>query len=112
VQAAIGLFQALGKRVSVIDDIPGMIVARTVAMLADFAMDAVARGVASPQDVDTAMRFGVNYPLGPLEWGERLGAGWLRNVLGALHAEYPTGRYAPSQALHRRAAAGRKPFSS
>ena len=34
---AVGLFQALGKQVSVIDDVPGMIVARTVAMLVDFA---------------------------------------------------------------------------
>ncbi|WP_431772041.1 3-hydroxyacyl-CoA dehydrogenase [Streptomyces cucumeris] len=104
VEAAIGLFQALGKQVSVVRDVPGMIVARTVAMLVDFALDAVAREVASPQDVDTAMRSGVNYPRGPLEWGEELGARWVRDTLRRLHDSYPTGRYAPSQALIRRAA--------
>ncbi|MCS0635254.1 3-hydroxyacyl-CoA dehydrogenase [Streptomyces sp. LP05-1] len=103
--AAVGLFQALGKRVSVIADVPGMIVCRTVAMLVDFALDAVARGVADPADVDTAMRLGVNYPRGPLAWGGELGAEWVLNALSALHEEYPTGRYAPSQALRRRAAA-------
>ncbi|MYX35894.1 MULTISPECIES: 3-hydroxyacyl-CoA dehydrogenase [unclassified Streptomyces] len=103
-QAAIGLFQALGKKVSVIEDVPGMIVARTVAMLVDFATDAVARGVASPEDVDSAMRLGVNYPRGPLAWGEELGFEWVREVLRNLHQAYPGGRYAPSRPLNRRAA--------
>jgi 3-hydroxybutyryl-CoA dehydrogenase len=101
VAAAAGLFQALGKQVSVVRDTPGMIVARTVAMLVDFAADAVDRGVASPEDVDTAMRLGVNYPLGPVEWGRRLGADWVRLILGRLHGAYPTGRYAPSLGLSR-----------
>ncbi|MFH8981296.1 3-hydroxyacyl-CoA dehydrogenase [Streptomyces varsoviensis] len=108
VDEAIGLFQALGKQVSVIDDVPGMIVVRTVAMIVDFALDAVARGVAGPEDVDTAMRLGVNYPGGPLEWAGRLGATWLECVLDALHYAYPTGRYGASPALRRRAAAERK----
>ncbi|MFE2033963.1 3-hydroxyacyl-CoA dehydrogenase [Streptomyces scopuliridis] len=102
---AIGLFQALGKDVSVIGDIPGLIVARTVAMLVDFARDAAARHVAAPEDIDLAMRLGVNYPRGPLDWGDRLGARWVLDTLEALHEEYPTGRYAPSQALRRLAAA-------
>lgn len=101
---AVGLFQALGKQVSVVADVPGMIVARTVAMLVDFAQDAVARGVADGQDIDTAMRLGVNYPRGPLSWGEELGANWAAGTLERLHLEYPTGRYAPSQALRRAAA--------
>jgi 3-hydroxybutyryl-CoA dehydrogenase len=92
-------------KVSVIRDVPGMIVARTVAMLADFAFDAAARAVADADDIDTAMRLGVNYPRGPLAWGEELGAGWVLETLSNLHEEYPTGRYAPSQALRRRVAA-------
>ncbi|MGW6061130.1 3-hydroxyacyl-CoA dehydrogenase [Streptomyces sp. NPDC055189] len=103
-QEAVGLFQALGKQVSVIADVPGMIVARTVAMLVDFARDAVARGVAGQEDIDTAMRLGVNYPRGPIAWGEELGAHWAIDTLDRLHLEYPTGRYAPSQGLRRAAA--------
>lgn len=104
VRAAIGLFQALGKKVSVIGDAPGLIVARTVAMLVDLAHDAVGRGVASPEDIDTAMRQGVNYPRGPLEWGRVLGAAWTDRLLHHLHEEYPGGRYAACQPLRRRAA--------
>ncbi|MEV8586807.1 3-hydroxyacyl-CoA dehydrogenase [Streptomyces sp. NPDC051180] len=99
---AVGLFQALGKQVSVIGDVPGMIVARTVAMLADLAADAVDRGVATADDVDTAMRLGVNYPAGPLEWAEKLGPRRVYDLLRALHERYPTGRYGPSQAVVRR----------
>ncbi|MFE6455942.1 3-hydroxyacyl-CoA dehydrogenase [Streptomyces cinereoruber] len=99
---AVGLFQALGKQVSVIGDVPGMIVARTVAMLADLAADAVDRGVATAEDVDTAMRLGVNYPLGPLEWAGKVGHARVRGLLLSLHERYPTGRYAPCLATARR----------
>ncbi len=105
---AIGLFQALGKRVSVIGDVPGMIVARTVARIVDLAHDAVAKGVATEEDIDTAMRLGVNYPLGPFEWSRRLGRNWAYALLDDLHLRDPSGRYAPSLALYRHAYASDK----
>ncbi|MFF0163178.1 3-hydroxyacyl-CoA dehydrogenase [Streptomyces sp. NPDC005263] len=100
---ATGLFQALGKQVSVIGDVPGMIVARTVARVVDLAHDAVAKGVATEEDIDTAMRLGVNYPLGPFEWSRRLGRNWAYALLDDLHLRDPSGRYAPSLALYRHA---------
>ncbi|MFJ6075774.1 3-hydroxyacyl-CoA dehydrogenase [Streptomyces sp. NPDC093065] len=100
---ATGLFQALGKQVSVIGDVPGMIVARTVARIVDLAHDAVAKGAATEEDVDTAMRLGVNYPLGPLEWGRTLGRSWAHALLVELHRRDVTGRCAPSLALYRHA---------
>ncbi|MGW2943418.1 3-hydroxyacyl-CoA dehydrogenase [Streptomyces sp. NPDC001226] len=105
---AIGLFQALGKDVSVIGDVPGMIVARTVARIVDLAHDAVAKGVATEEDIDTAMRLGVNYPLGPFEWSRRLGRSWAYDLLDDLHMRDPSGRYAPSLALYRHAYASEK----
>ncbi|MFI6277505.1 3-hydroxyacyl-CoA dehydrogenase [Streptomyces sp. NPDC050988] len=105
---ATGLFQALGKDVSVIGDVPGLIVARTVARVVDLAHDAVAKGVATEEDIDTAMRLGVNYPLGPFEWSRRLGRSWAYDVLDDLHMRDPSGRYAPSLALYRHAYASEK----
>ncbi|MFJ9117634.1 3-hydroxyacyl-CoA dehydrogenase [Streptomyces sp. NPDC102394] len=105
---ATGLFQALGKDVSVIGDVPGMIVARTVARIVDLAHDAVAKGVATQEDIDTAMRLGVNYPLGPFEWSRRLGRNWAYALLDDLHLRDPSGRYAPSLALYRHAYASDK----
>ncbi len=83
-EIAAGCLQATGADVTVVADTPGMVVARTVAMLASFGSEAVAAGVASAADVDTAMRLGVNYPRGPVEWGEELGWGWVTGVLEAL----------------------------
>ncbi|MGW4818541.1 3-hydroxyacyl-CoA dehydrogenase [Streptomyces sp. NPDC004227] len=103
VAEATGLFQALGKKVSVIGDVPGMIVARTVARIVDLAHDAVAKGAATEEDIDTAMRLGVNYPLGPFEWSRRLGGSWACSLLDNLHECDPSGRYAPSLALYRHA---------
>jgi 3-hydroxybutyryl-CoA dehydrogenase len=102
-QEATGLFQALGKQVSVIGDVPGMIVARTVARIIDLAHEAVAQGVATAADVDTAMRLGVNYPAGPFEWARSLGPAWAYALLHAVHLRDPSGRCAPSLALYRHA---------
>ena len=104
--AAVGLMQALGIQVSVIDDVPAMIVMRTVAMLANNAAEAVYHGVAAAAGIDTAMRKGVNYPRGPLEWADVMGSARLLTVLDNLAAVYGEDRYRASALLRRRAAAG------
>lgn len=106
-EAAAGLFQALGKAVSAIDDAPGLIVLRTLAMLANEAAEAALTGVASPADIDRAMTFGVNYPRGPLAWADAVGPGRILAALDALEAAYGDDRYRASQFLRRRVAAGR-----
>lgn len=106
---AVAFFAALGIAVSVLDDAPGLIVARVVAMLANEAAEAVLTGVATAEGIDTAMRYGVNYPLGPLEWADRVGAQYLLTVLDGLVASYGDDRYRPSVLLRRHAATGR-PF--
>jgi 3-hydroxybutyryl-CoA dehydrogenase len=103
---AVGLLQAAGLAVYVIDDAPGLVVTRTVAMLVNGAADARHKGVASAADIDTAMRLGTNYPLGPLAWGQSWGPATVLAVLDALHAWYGDDRYRAS-ALLRRIAAGR-----
>jgi len=97
--AAIGLCQAAGTEVSVIGDVAGGIVARTVSMLVNEAVDLVARGEASATDVDVAMLLGTGYPSGPLEWGDRVSALRVAVVLGELDEETPTGRYRVSPRL-------------
>jgi 3-hydroxybutyryl-CoA dehydrogenase len=103
---ATGLLQAAGLTVFVIDDAPGLVVTRTVAMLVNGAVDARHKGVASAADIDTAMRLGTNYPLGPLAWGDRWGPATIVGVLDALQAWYGEDRYRPSAWLRRIAAAG------
>ena len=104
---AAGLFQSLDKTVSVIDDSPGMIVARTVAMLANEAADTVHQKVCNPDDLDTAMRLGVNYPRGPLEWADALMPERVLRVVENLAKYYGDDRYRPSPLLRRMVQSGR-----
>ncbi|WP_116947692.1 hydroxyphenylacetyl-CoA thioesterase PaaI [Jiangella endophytica] len=105
-EAAIGFLQGHGYAVTVLPDVPGLVVARTVATLAAAAADAVDSGVATAEDVDTAMRLGTNYPRGPYEWGSALGWDWVTGVLDALAAADDPGRYRVSPRLRDRATAG------
>jgi 3-hydroxybutyryl-CoA dehydrogenase len=99
--AAIGLLQAAGFAVSVLQDVPGLIVMRTVAMLANEASDAVYQGVCDASAVDTAMRLGVNYPCGPLEWANTLGLEKVSTVLRHLADTYGEDRYRTSPLIQQ-----------
>ena len=103
VAEAVGLLQAAGLDVYLIDDTPGLIVTRTVAMLANLAADALACQVATEPDIDRAMRLGVNYPLGPLAWARQWGIGTVLRILDSLDDWYRDGRYRPSPLLRRTA---------
>ena len=102
--AAVGGLQAAGIAVSRLDDVAGLIVLRTVAMLANEASDAVAQGIASAADVDVAMQKGVNYPRGPLAWADALGLVLVRDTLTHLASHYGEDRYRLSPLLARRCA--------
>jgi len=104
--AAVGFFQTLGKQVTVLDDAPGLVVMRTVAMLVNEAAEAVLQGVASGADVDRAMTLGVNYPRGPLAWADDLDPRRVLRVLENLTAVYGEDRYRASLYLRRRVAGG------
>ena len=106
VDDAVGLFQAAGKTVSLIDDAPGLVVMRTVCMLANEGSDAVLQQVCDAAAVDTAMQRGVNYPLGPLAWADRINPALVLKVLSNLQQAYGIDRYRPSQLLRRKVAAG------
>ncbi len=107
--AASGLLQAVGLAVSRLDDTPGLIVARTVAMLANEAYETWFTGVAEPESIDLAMVKGVNYPLGPIAWARQLGLPYVLGVLDNLCAAYRDERYRASLAIRRQALESRRP---
>jgi 3-hydroxybutyryl-CoA dehydrogenase len=106
---AIGLYQAAGYHVSCINDVPGMAVMRTVAMLANEAADVVNQGVCDAAAADTAMRLGVNYPLGPLTWANNIGIEKVHDVLKHLSHFYGEDRYRISPLIQQSVYA-RKPI--
>ena len=75
-----------------------LVLTRLGATIANEACFALGERVASAEDINTAMRLGYNWPIGPLEWGERLG--WSRS-LGVLEElrELRGEAYRPAPAL-------------
>ena len=67
------LYEKLGCSFRLAPDIPGMITARILGALINEAWFTWQEGVSGKDEIDTAMRFGTNYPLGPFEWGARIG---------------------------------------
>ncbi|MBO3276524.1 3-hydroxyacyl-CoA dehydrogenase [Pseudomonas schmalbachii] len=104
--AAHALFARDGAGVTVIRDSTGFIVQRTLASIVNLACDIAQQGIASVADIDLAVRLGLGYPHGPLEWGDRLGAGRLLRILERIHALTGDPRYRPSPWLRRRASLG------
>lgn len=74
---------------------------RIVSMLINEAFDALFMKVASREDIDTAMKFGVNYPKGLLEWADEIGLEKVLLQLTDLFEEYGEDRYRPNPLLKR-----------
>ncbi len=104
--AARALFAADGVPVSLIHDSAGFVSQRVLAQIINIACDMAQQRVATPGDIDRAIRLGLGYPQGPLSWGDALGAETVLQVLDNLHSFYRDPRYRPSPWLIRRAMLG------
>ena len=83
------------------------VLSRIVCQLVNEAAFALGRGIGSAEDIDTAMRFGFNWPRGPLAWGDEIGAERVLSLLDGLRSELGEERYRAAPLLRRRAAEGR-----
>ena len=104
--AAHALMARDGKAVSVIRDSGGFVTQRVVATIVNIASDMCQQGICSPADLETAVKLGLGYPMGPLEMGNSYGPANVLEVLLNLQTVYGDPRYRPSPWLRRRAAIG------
>lgn len=77
--------QAIGKTSIVVNEAPGLTTSRMSAMMGNEAMTMLQEGIASAEDIDTALRLGFNHPMGPLELGDLTGWDTRLAVLEYLH---------------------------
>jgi len=94
---------ASGRKVTAIKDSPGFVSQRMSAMVANLGTFMAEIGLASPEDIDLAMKLGLNYPMGPLELSAELGLKKHVQILEALQAMTGEDRYRPTSWLRRRA---------
>lgn len=95
-----------GVAVHLVRDSIGLIAQRVLAHIVNIACAMAEQRIASPADIDRAVRLGLGYPQGPLAWGDAIGASTLRRILEGLFAATGDPRYRPSAWLVRRAALG------
>jgi 3-hydroxybutyryl-CoA dehydrogenase len=103
IEEARKIFAAQSTPCFVIADSPGYVAPRVVACIVNLACEIAQQGIATPEDIDVAVKVGLGYPYGPFEWGDRLGAKRVLDVLHGLYSTFGDQRYRPSPWLVRRA---------
>jgi len=104
--AVAALCRKAGRAVSVIGDSPGFVNQRVCAMVINLGCEIAQMGLATPQAIDTAFRFGLNYPLGPLAMADAWGLERVYRIMTELQRITGDDRYRPSPWLRRRARLG------
>ncbi|MEV4628195.1 3-hydroxyacyl-CoA dehydrogenase [Micromonospora sp. NPDC049523] len=95
-----------GRAVSVVRDGPAGVAQRLLASVVNVAAGIAQARLATPDDIDTAVRLALGYPTGPLAWGDRVGADRILAVLGGLLEQTGDPRYRPSSWIVERVALG------
>lgn len=105
-EKAAAFLETLGLRSIKTQETPAGVFPRILAMLVNEAVSALMEGVATPEDIDTAMKLGTNYPEGPLAWADAVGLDVIYGTLNHLYEEYREDRYRPMLLLKQKILAG------
>lgn len=91
----------MGKTSIVVRDVPGFATSRLGVVLGNEAIRMLAEGVASANDIDTAMKLGYRHPMGPLELSDLVGLDVRRDILNNLADSFDDPSYLPHPLLVR-----------
>jgi 3-hydroxybutyryl-CoA dehydrogenase len=98
--------EKMGKTTVVSKDFPGFIVNRILIPMLNEACFALGEGLASAEDIDTAMKLGTNQPMGPLTLADFIGLDTVLSIAQVLHAGLGESKYRPSPLLRQYVEAG------
>jgi 3-hydroxybutyryl-CoA dehydrogenase len=99
-------FRALGKETVKVKDAAGLTFPRILSLIINEAARSLEEGVAKADEIDVAMRLGVNYPMGPLRWADQIGLDEVLAVLEGLERETGDDRYRPAPVIKKLVIAG------
>ena len=105
-QAVVALAKRFGKTTVTSKDSPGFIVNRILIPLLNEACFALQEGLASPEDIDTGVKLGLNHPMGPLTLADFIGLDTCLYIAEVLHRELGDDKYRPAPLLGTYVAAG------
>lgn len=97
----IKLTQEIGKTPVEVKEAPGFVVNRILVPMINEAICILADGIASPADIDEAMKLGANHPMGPLALSDLIGNDIILSVMNTLYSEFGDTKYRPSPLLKK-----------
>lgn len=98
--------QSLGKTVVIAKDTPGFIVNRLLTPFTLNAIRMLEAGIATREDIDNAVRLGLNHPMGPLQLADLIGLDTIYQSANSRYEELKEHQYAPPPLLKRMVNAG------
>jgi 3-hydroxybutyryl-CoA dehydrogenase len=105
-RACVEVGRRMGKEVVVIRESPGFVTSRMNAMIGNEAFYMLQEGIATPEDIDKALKLGLNHPMGPFELVDLVGLDIRLNILEYLHKTLGE-KYRPCPLLVQYVKAGR-----
>ncbi|MBM6619411.1 3-hydroxyacyl-CoA dehydrogenase [Bacillus suaedaesalsae] len=96
----------MGKETVTINEFPGFVTSRISALVGNEAFYMLQEGLGSPEEIDKAIKLGLNYPMGPFELGDLVGLDTRLNNLRYLHEKLGE-KYRPAPLLEQYVKAGR-----
>lgn len=99
--------QEIGKTPVSVNEAPGFVVNRVLIPMINEAVGILADGVASKEEIDTAMKLGANHPMGPLELGDLIGLDVVLAIMDVLYNEFGDPKYRAHTLLRKLVRAGK-----
>lgn len=106
VDAVQAVAMEIGKQPIEVAEAPGFVVNRILVPMINEAIGILAEGLASPQDIDAAMKLGANHPMGPLTLADMIGLDVCLAVMDVFHQEFGDSKYRTHPLLRKYVRAG------
>jgi len=96
----------MGKEPVTVQDSPGFVSNRILIPMINEAVYCLQEGLASPEDIDTVMRLGMNHPMGPLALADLIGLDTVLHICDVLYREFQDSKYRACPLLRKMVRAG------
>lgn len=106
-QAIIETSEKMGKTIVRVEEAPGFVVNRVLIPFINEGIKIYSEGIASIEDIDTALKYGANHPMGPLELGDLIGLDVCLNIMEVLYKGFDDEKYKPDALLKKMVAGGK-----
>jgi 3-hydroxybutyryl-CoA dehydrogenase len=100
------LTKSIGKTPVEVEEAPGFVGNRILVPMINEAAFVYSEGLASAEDIDTAMKLGANHPMGPLALGDLVGLDIALAVMETFYKEFADSKYRPAPILKKMVRAG------